>query len=140
MVATSAVSWLMLLRFSYGAFVLLNPPTELGILDESIAPCGGRDIQNRTNAIDYPESGLSFHVQSEGTSGIWKLQYNTDLQNDTWESLLPYGAIYQHGDAEFCMPSVPAPKNVIGSNAVVRIVEENSSGTFYQVCNSTRYS
>jgi hypothetical protein len=136
MKVTAVASSVLLVQYSYSAFVLLHPPSELGISDGSLAPCGGQDIQTRRNSIDYPESGLSFRLRSNETSATWKFQYNNDFQNNTWKSLLTLDASYQHGEAEFCIPSVEAPKDMIGTESVIRIVEEDTSGIFYQVCKS----
>ena len=139
MKAPAVVVSAMLIQFSYSAFVLLHPPTDLGITDGSLAPCDEQDIRNRRNSTDYPESGLSFQIRSNETSARWKLEYNTDFQNITWKSLLRLDSLYQHSSTEFCLPSVEIPKNMIGTDAVIRIMEESSSGTFYQVCKSTYY-
>src|ERR1700744_2219870 len=104
MKATVVASSVLLVQYSYSAFVLLHPPSELGISDGSLAPCDGQDIQTGRNSIDYPESGFSFRLRSNKTSATWKFQYNNDFQNNTWKSLLTLDALYQHGEVEFGRP------------------------------------
>ena len=76
MKATVVASSVLLVQYSYSAFVLLHPPSELGISDGSLAPCDGQDIQTGRNSIDYPESGFSSRLRSTKTSVTRKFQFN----------------------------------------------------------------
>jgi len=121
------------LAASATAHFVLSIPTSLGWDDDlqPNAPCGGFTATDRTNVTQFPVKGgpvalITTHDESQFEFKAAKLSDPTK-----WISLTP--TLHQIGEGDFCEPLVPGPKDWIGQDAVLQIIQNSVMGVLYQV-------
>ncbi|KAH7327213.1 hypothetical protein BKA65DRAFT_369781, partial [Rhexocercosporidium sp. MPI-PUGE-AT-0058] len=122
---------------------ILQVPLSLGFDDvkEIISPCDGFNPLDRSGGVtDWPVAGSSVMVLSTHLNVMW--EFNAALLSDiaagtpTWRPITLQLA--QQGVGSFCEPQIPGPREWVGLDAVLQIIQHAPDGALYQ-CAAIRF-
>lgn len=114
---------------------VLNQPVPVGEFDESTeatAPCGGGNPSNRDNVTAWPVGGFPVSLLTTHPAATWTFRVaDAGAAPGPWTAFAPN--VTQSGLGHVCFAAVPAPKLLVGRDAVVQIVQTAVDGALYQV-------
>ena len=119
------------LPFSLAHFVIVSPKS-IGFVDtdEGIGPCGGIPISTRTPLTTWPVAGYPVAIISTHPNAVW--QFRAALLNSTDTFVYATPPLYQASLGVFCF-TIPGPKEWIGLDGVVQIIQNAVDGSLFQV-------